>query len=86
MIGENVREMTKVCQGKVMDLIGSGYNKEVLPYGWLALISGLADFKVEIEEPVSVPESFIKDPSFAETKVVVEEVKRHLKNYWRCLR
>ena len=86
MIGENVREMAKVCQGKVMDLIGSGYNKEVLPYGWLALISGLADFKVKIEEPVSVPKSFRKDPSFAETKVVVEEVKRHLKDYWRCLR
>lgn len=86
MIGESVREMAKTCQGKVIDLIGSGYNKEVLPYAWLALISGLADFKIEVEEPGSIPERFRKDPSFAKTKEVIEEVKRHLKDYWRCLR
>ena len=85
MIGEKVRQMAKICQGKVMDLIGSGYNKEVLPYAWLALISGLADFKIKIEEPVSIPQRFRKDPSFAETKEVVAEVKRCLKDYWRCL-
>jgi len=86
MIGESVREMAKICQGKVIDLIGSGYNKDVLPYAWLALISGLADFKIRVEEPVSIPERFRKDPSFAETKGVLEEVKRHLKDYWRCFR
>jgi len=86
MIGENVREMGKNCHGKVIDLIGSGYNKDVLPYAWLALISGLADFKVKIEETVPIPERLRKDPSFAETKEVIEETRKHLKDYWRCLR
>ena len=86
MIGESVREMAKLCQCKVIDIIGSGYNKDVLPYAWLALISGLADFKTKVEEPVSIPERFRKDPSFAETKEVLEEVKGHLKDYWRCFR
>jgi len=67
-------------------LIGSGYNKEVLPYAWLALISGLAGLKIKIEEPVSIPQRFRKDPSSPETKEGIEEIKRHLKDYWGCLR
>ena len=86
MIGQNVREMSKFCQGKVIDIIGSGYNKEVLPGAWLALISGLADFKIKIEEPLPIPQRFQADPSFEDTKRVVEEVKGYLNSYWRCLR
>ncbi len=86
MIGERVREMAKVCQGREIDFIGSGYNREVLPYAWLALISGLAGFKVKIEEPVPVPESYREDRVLDQTRRVIEEVKRHLKDYWKCLR
>jgi len=86
MMGEKVREMADVCDGKVIDLIGSGYNKNVLPYGWLALISGLADIKCKIEEPEPVPPGFGKVSAFSETEKVVEEVKRQLKDYWICLR
>lgn len=85
MLGEKVRQMAEVCGGKQIDLIGSGYNKEVLPYAWLALLSGLADFKVEVEEPISIPERFRQDPSFNNTKEVIGEVKGYLKDYWRCL-
>lgn len=84
MIGQNVREMSKICQGRVIDIIGSGYNEEVLPYAWLALISGLADFKVKIEEPISIPQRFVKDSSLEYTKRVIEEVKRNHKDYWSC--
>lgn len=28
--------MAEVCHDRVIDLIGSGYNKKVLPYAWLA--------------------------------------------------
>jgi len=86
MIGKRVRKLSEICNGKVIDLIGSGYNKKVLPYAWLALISGLADFKIEIEEPVSIPQRFQKDLSLEETKKVIEEVKRNLKDYWKCFR
>ena len=84
MIGENVREMSKICQGKVIDIIGSGYNEEVLPYAWLALISGLAGFKIKIEEPVPIPQRFQIDPSREDTKNIIEMVKGYHKDYWRC--
>ena len=86
MIGEKVREMARVCGGKAIDLIASGYNEEVLPYGWLALISGLGGIKLKIEGPEPIPQRFSTDSSLAETEKVVEEVKRQLKDYWTCLR
>jgi len=86
MIGERVREMARVCDGKAIDLIASGYNEEVLPYGWLALISGLAGIELSIEEPQPIPPELSTDPSLAETEKVIEEVKRQLKDYWTCLR
>ena len=86
MIGEKVREMAKVCEGKAIDLIASGYNEKVLLYGWLALISGLADIELKIEEPVPMPQRFSTDFSYAETERVIEEVRRQLRDYWQCLR
>ncbi|MFC2060703.1 histone deacetylase family protein [Chloroflexota bacterium] len=85
MIGEKVRQMAEVCGGKQIDIIGSGYNREVLPYAWLALLSGLADFKIEIEEPVSIPERFKNDSSLADTRESIGKVKGYLKDYWQCL-
>ncbi|HEY92893.1 MAG TPA: histone deacetylase family protein [Dehalococcoidia bacterium] len=84
MIGEEVREMAKICDGKVIDLIASGYNKEVLPYGWLALISGLAGINIIVEEPEPIPQRFKEDSSLPETKKVIEEVKKYHQDYWRC--
>jgi acetoin utilization protein AcuC len=85
MIGDKVRAMAGVCQGKVVDLIASGYNRKALPYAWLALISGLADIEVEIEEPEPFPQSIKAAPALAETERVVKEVRSHLKDYWKCL-
>lgn len=85
MIGEKVREMAKVCDGKAIDLIASGYNQRVLPYGWLALISGLGGIDLKVAEPEPVPQRFTTDASLAETEKIIEEVKKQLKDYWRCL-
>ncbi|MBI2851268.1 MAG: hypothetical protein HYX80_09585 [Chloroflexi bacterium] len=86
MIGERVREMAKSCDDKVIDLIASGYNKEALPHAWLALIAGLTGNPMQIDEPSSVPEQFSADRALAETRQVIAEVKRNLKDYWVCLR
>jgi acetoin utilization protein AcuC len=86
MIGEKVREMAKICNGKVIDLIASGYNKEVLLYGWLALISGLAGIEIMVEEPEPIPQQFQKDPSLVQTKKVIEEVKKYHQDCWRCFK
>ncbi|MDP2931761.1 MAG: histone deacetylase family protein [Chloroflexota bacterium] len=80
MIGERVRKMAESCGGKEVDLIASGYNNDVLPYAWLALISGLAGFELVPQEPGEGPPA---DP-LAETRAVVAEVKNNLRGYWRC--
>jgi len=86
MIGGKVREMASVCDGKVIDLIASGYNEKVLPFVWLALISGLAGIELSVAEPEPIPERFRTDSAFTATERVVEEVKRQLRDYWQCLR
>ena len=50
----------------------------------LALLSGLAGWSVEVEEPEPVTRKFHKDPAYAQTKVVEAEVKNNLKPYWKC--
>jgi acetoin utilization protein AcuC len=85
MIGDKVRAISEVCDGRLIDLIASGYNERVLPYAWLALIAGVADIKITIEEPDSVPPGHIKDPSLDTTERVLEGIKRNLSEYWRCL-
>jgi len=86
MIGERVREIAKICDDKVIDLIASGYNREVLPYAWLALISGLAGIELEVKEPWIISQQIKVDPALSETKRVVKEVKHQLKDYWACMR
>jgi len=86
MIGQKIRKMAEICDGKVIDMIGSGYNKKILPSAWLALISGLSDFKIKIKGPIFIPQRFKKDLVFGEAKKVIAEVKGNLKNYWKCLK
>jgi len=85
MMGEKVREMAQICGGKAVDMIGSGYNKEILPHAWLALISGLADFAVPLEEPAHIPAQRGEGSAYEETKGMIREVKGMLKDYWSCL-
>lgn len=85
MIGEKVRDMAKVCDDKVIDLIASGYNKRVLPYAWLALIAGLAGIELEVEEPEPVFQGYGTDLAFKQTEQVIAEIRHRFKDYWTCL-
>jgi acetoin utilization protein AcuC len=83
MVGAKVGEVAeRVCNGKVVDLIGSGYNQAVLPFGWLALVSGLAKLDLEFVEPFFF--SLKTDYQLGETREIVKAVKDNLKPYWRC--
>ena len=85
MIGRKVKEVAeRVCQGRRVDLLGSGYNQTVLPYGWLALVAGAAGLDLDLKEPFLF--SMRKDSGLKETQQVVEEVKGNLKSYWPCFR
>jgi len=86
MIGERVRAMTQECGSREIDIIGSGYNIEVLPAVWLALVSGIANFGLDVEEPVPVPACFEVDSVADETEKVLGKLQGHLKDYWTCFK
>jgi acetoin utilization protein AcuC len=84
MIGAKVGAVAgAACGGRLVDLVGSGYNQAVLPPGWLALVSGPTGLDLRLEEPFLF--SLRTDHRLAETRDVVKEVKATLKPYWRCL-
>jgi len=85
MIGEKVRKMAELCGGKEIDLIASGYNREVLPYAWLALLAGLAGWDTPVQEPGKIPALLQPDSRLPQTKRMVSEVKSYLKGYWKNL-
>jgi acetoin utilization protein AcuC len=84
MIGERTRKMAEVCDGKEIDLIASGYNREILPYAWLALVAGLLDWDVVVNEPMRVPRVLLSDSHLAATWQIIDGIKKQLKPYWKC--
>jgi hypothetical protein len=86
MMGDKVREMAEICQGRQIDLIASGYNQRVLPHAWLSLLSGIADFPITIPEVEPVPPEISKDEALPDTEIVLKDVRRYHRNYWRCLK
>ena len=83
MIGRKVKEVAeRVCEGRRVDLLGSGYNQTILPLGWLALVNGSAGLELDFKEPFRSP--LRKESGISETKQVVQEVRRNLRGYWRC--
>ncbi len=86
MIGEKVRGLAEeLCGGKELDLIASGYNEQILPYCWLALISGLANWDIAVEEP-GPARARPSDAAYAQARKVETEIKANLQSYWRCFR
>jgi len=81
MIGEKVKNLSKICDGKEIDLIASGYNLKVLNYCWTALLSGLLGIKIDISEPIHPPK---KEP-LDEVKELIKKIKKEFKKYWKSL-
>lgn len=79
MIGEKVRKLSEICQGKEIDLIASGYNLEKLYLYWTTLLSGILGIKLKIE-----PENYQeKKETILQTKKIIEEIKIKIKPYWK---
>ncbi len=85
-MGENISRMATICDNRLIGLITSGYNMAILPYVWLALISGLTGVAVDFGE--ANPEKDFKagDPVYEETKQLMKEIKSIHQNTWDCLR
>lgn len=83
-IGDSVRRIAKICDGKEADLICSGYRPEVLAEAWLAILCGLAGVEINLCEPA--PLRVDKRAQLEKVEEVIQEVKRNLSPYWKCLR
>jgi len=84
MIGRRIADLSGICNDKVIDLIASGYNLDVLPYGWLALIEGLLGYVLSVEEPpFDNPVPRVND-SIDKTVNMVNQVRENLEPYWKC--
>jgi len=75
----------KVCSGKVILLVGSGYNINVLPYCWYALALGLIKPDASLEKI----EDFFPQPhdpwqNLEKVKKIVCSLKDILSKYWSC--
>ena len=86
MMGDKIRDIAEVCQGRLIDLMASGYNKTILPYAWTSLMSGIAGLPAVVEEPEPVPAKFQQDQVLDQTEQVVAEVKKVHSYYWKCFR
>jgi acetoin utilization protein AcuC len=79
-----IRQTAKqVCGGKLILIPGSGYNPEVLPLCWYALVAGAVGLKeISVRDPYDPP----KEPSHCRGIVekTLDELKRLLRRYWSC--
>jgi acetoin utilization protein AcuC len=74
-----------VCGGKLVLMVGSGYNPTVLPPCWYALTAGVAGLeKIGVGDPYAPP----VEPEGCHRMVreTLAELKRILKKYWQCFR
>ncbi|MDH5482104.1 MAG: histone deacetylase [Candidatus Bathyarchaeota archaeon] len=73
----------KVCDGKLVLMPGSGYNPEVLPRCWYALVAGVVGLEeINVSDPYVPP----KEPLYCREKVedILNELKSLLKKKWKC--
>jgi acetoin utilization protein AcuC len=82
-IGRSVREIAETCDGKEVDLICSGYNPQVMCKAWSALISGLADVPVDLEEEFLLVSEKTRIVEGLED--IVKKVKGNVEPYWGSL-
>jgi acetoin utilization deacetylase AcuC-like enzyme len=82
-----VRETAQaVCDGRIVDMVGSGYNPQVLPYAWLALVTGIAGLAMKLQDPIPLPPWLNEKVGMEEVKRTVKDVKSHLAPFWNCFR
>ena len=75
----------RMCDGKVLLLIGSGYNSTVLPYCWYALAAGITDHEKN-EEAIQDYFPAPRDPwrNRGQVEHILSDLKNALKLYWGC--
>lgn len=77
---------SKICEGKIVDFIGSGYSNslQIVSLGWLASIAGVTGIQIDIEELKPISQNINPDSGLREAVKIVRKVKSKLSHYWKC--
>lgn len=87
MVGEKVRKLAEISEGRLIDLVVSGYNQEVLHWSWLGIISGIIGENLKLKDIPFPPDLEEKRKSaFFQTKELVKKASKILSPFWRCFR
>jgi acetoin utilization protein AcuC len=78
-IGKTVREVAKAVNAPIINMSCSGYNPQTVAEGMYAILTGLIDKELDIQENAQ-PE--YKEPQIETVEKIIEELAIHLKNYW----
>jgi acetoin utilization protein AcuC len=87
MVGTLIRQTAdEICQGKIVDFVGSGYssNPQVVSLGWLASIAGVTGMDLDLQEPEPFPNGLQTDWGLQEAKEIARLIKLELAPYWQC--
>ena len=84
MAGHKVSEMASVCDDRLISLIASGYNMEILPYAWLSLISGLTDIEFNLQDTIEEQKHQVPGYTADSAIRILDEVKNTHSKYWKC--
>lgn len=83
-VGTLVHEVAgSVCEGRTVDLLGSGYNQRVLPAAWLSIATGVAGLDIDLDEPLGQEPD--RNAGLPATRNICQDVKRYLAPHWRSL-
>jgi acetoin utilization protein AcuC len=80
------RTADEICQGKMVDFVGSGYssNPQIVSLGWLASIVGVTGVELSIKEPEPIPVELKADQGLQEAQDIVSLIQAQLSPYWKC--
>jgi acetoin utilization protein AcuC len=80
-----VKTSEELCKGRVVFLVGSGYNPSVLPSCWYALTAGVVGLKkIEIKDQTDPP--IVPPWCHKQVEATVKKLKHILQKYWKCFR
>lgn len=75
----------KVCGGKLVLMVASGYNPTVLPLCWYALVAGVVGLReIHVKEPYNPPDEPQRCRKTVEN--TIDELKGLLRENWKCFR
>ena len=87
MVGRLVSQTAdKICEGKIIDFVGSGYsyNPQIVSLGWLASIAGVTGLELDLEEPEPIPAELELDRGLRQAEEIVHLIQTKFSLYWNC--